>query len=60
MRAALFEAIGQGGPVDQYHVGLWRDADTIEIRREAPVATGAGKVLPFHLLRRTDDLQVTP
>lgn len=60
VRATLFEAIGRGSLVDQYHVGLWRHADTLEIRRETPVATQAGKVLPFHLLRRADGTPPRP
>jgi hypothetical protein len=53
LRAALLEAIGQGSPVSRYQAGMWRNAGTIEVRREAPIATRAGKVLPFQILKRT-------
>lgn len=36
----------------QYMARVWEHADTVRVRREAPRATGAGKVLPFHLERR--------
>jgi hypothetical protein len=52
-RTALLEEIGRGGLINQYHAGLWRDADSVEIRRETPVASRVGKVLPFQLLQRT-------
>jgi phenylacetate-coenzyme A ligase PaaK-like adenylate-forming protein len=53
LRATLLEEIGRGGLVNRYHAGLWRDADSVTIRREAPLATRVGKVLPFQLLQRT-------
>ncbi len=30
--------------------GLWRRAGTVQVRREPPRSTPAGKTLPFHLL----------
>jgi hypothetical protein len=36
----------------RYHADLWRDAGTVESRREPPLATAAGNVLTFHLPRR--------
>jgi hypothetical protein len=53
LRAALLTELGRGGLSEQYHVGLWRGVGTVEIRREPPLATRAGKVLPFQLLQRT-------
>jgi hypothetical protein len=52
LSAALLEELGKGGLLEQYQAGAWRTAGTIEIRREPPLATQAGKVLPLHLLRR--------
>jgi hypothetical protein len=49
LRTTLLDAMGRGGLVDRYHAGLLRQAGSITIRREAPVATRAGKVLPFQL-----------
>jgi len=51
MRAALLEALGRGGPVDAYQAGLLSRAGSIVVRRLPPLATRAGKVLPFQLLR---------
>ena len=52
IRNALLDALSQASAVGKYHAGLWRSAQTIEVRREPPLATRAGKVLPFHLLRQ--------
>jgi hypothetical protein len=35
---------------DSFGVKVWRTAGTVEVRRQQPVATGVGKILPFHLL----------
>src|SRR5688572_18397220 len=43
VREALLEALGHGDAVDQYQTGLWRGAGTVEVRRESPSATRAGK-----------------
>lgn len=32
-------------------VEIWKQAEILTVRREPPVATGMGKVLPFHLVR---------
>jgi hypothetical protein len=53
LRATILEAIGRGGPVNQYQAGMWRGAGTLEVVREAPVSTRAGKVLPLQILKRT-------
>ena len=55
LREALLAELGRDGPVSQYQAGMWRGAGTVEIRRQAPLATRAGKVLPFQLLRRAED-----
>ena len=54
LREAVLVEIGRGGLVDAYHAGIWRGASTIEVRREAPLATQAGKVLPFQALSRAE------
>ena len=54
VRAVLLEELGRGSAGSRYHAGIWRSARTIEVRREQPLATRAGKVLPFHLLRRSE------
>ena len=49
MRAALLAELAQEKPRAEYQAAIWRAAGTVEIRREPPLATRAGKVLPFHL-----------
>jgi phenylacetate-coenzyme A ligase PaaK-like adenylate-forming protein len=51
VHAALLEDLGQGGIVDRNHAELLRRAGSVRISREPPLATKAGKVLPFQLLR---------
>jgi phenylacetate-coenzyme A ligase PaaK-like adenylate-forming protein len=50
-RAALLEDLGRGGIVDRNHAELLRRAGSVRISREPPLATTAGKVLPFQLRR---------
>jgi hypothetical protein len=50
LRQALLVSMGQGSLFQRYQAQIWHGAGTIEIRREEPLATRAGKVLPFHLL----------
>lgn len=33
-------------------VGLWRQAKILRVRRVQPLSTAAGKILPFHLMKR--------
>ena len=54
LRSVLLAELGRGGSGSRYHAGIWRSARTIEVRREQPLVTPAGKVLPFHLLRRSE------
>jgi phenylacetate-coenzyme A ligase PaaK-like adenylate-forming protein len=55
--AALLETmlreLRQGGMANAYQARLVQAAGTIVIRRLPPLATRAGKVLPFHLARTT-------
>ena len=51
LRATLLDKLGRGSTVDRYQADVWRNASTVEIRREPPLATRAGKVLPFHLVK---------
>jgi hypothetical protein len=59
LRSALLEALGHGNSMDQYQAGIWRSAQTIQIRREAPLASRAGKVLPFQIRKHATG-EVTP
>jgi hypothetical protein len=54
LRETFLDELGRGSISRQYQAGFWRDAGTLEVRREAPLVTGKGKVLPLHLLQRAD------
>jgi hypothetical protein len=51
LRSALLGELGRGGVVDRSHASLLRLAGSVVISRQPPLATAAGKVLPFYLLR---------
>ena len=51
LKAALLTELGRGGLMDQHQAELLRRASSVIIERCAPLATCAGKVLPFHLER---------
>ena len=51
IRSRLLEELGKGGMVDRHHAELLRRAGSVTVRREPPLATAAGKVLPFQLQR---------
>jgi hypothetical protein len=60
IRETVLDHLGRSGPVEQHQIGFWRGTGAIEIRRERPVATRAGKVLPFHLLTRAESVVRPP
>ena len=51
LQAVFLNEISRSSPVATYQASMWRTAGTVEIRREPPHVTAAGKVLPFHLLK---------
>jgi hypothetical protein len=51
LRATFLAELGRGGMVDRYHAELLRRAASVEVQRRPPLATRAGKILPFHLVR---------
>lgn len=51
-RATLLGELRRGDPYSAFHVGLIERADAIVVQRRVPLATAAGKVLPFQLQRR--------
>ncbi len=54
LQGAFLAYIGRSGPVDAYQARIWHDANTLEVRRERPVSTVAGKTPSFlGLLRRS-------
>jgi hypothetical protein len=60
LRAAFLDELDEGGPSSQYQARVWENARTIELRREPPVATRAGKILPFALLGQTGPVYRSP
>ena len=46
---AVERAPGGTSLIDRYQADMWRNAGILEVRREAPIPTRGGKVLPFLL-----------
>ena len=53
VRAVLLAELRSGGIFSAFHARMLERADAIVVERVAPLATRGGKVLPFHLQRRT-------
>ena len=51
VRQTVIQELGRGDLVDAYQARLVERAQSLVVRRLVPVATQAGKVLPFHLQR---------
>jgi hypothetical protein len=51
LREWFLGELGRSGPADAAMVGTWRQVGTVTISRQPPLATAAGKILPFHLVR---------
>jgi hypothetical protein len=51
LRATFLQELSEDGALERYMVRMWDRADTVQVRREAPLATRAGKILPFHLVK---------
>jgi hypothetical protein len=54
VRSAMLDEMSRGGYVDRNQARIIGLARSIEVRRLVPLATRAGKVLPYHLLRHAD------
>lgn len=48
---AFLAALGSGSRVERVMEVVWGDADLLQVEREAPVATSAGKILHLHVER---------
>jgi hypothetical protein len=53
VQGVLLDEMGRGGMADAYQARLLERAASVVVRRLPPIATRAGKVLPFHLARTT-------
>jgi hypothetical protein len=56
LRACFLDEVGKDDLVNTYQASVWRNAGTLLIRREQPLTTRAGKVLPLHLLRQSEGI----
>jgi phenylacetate-coenzyme A ligase PaaK-like adenylate-forming protein len=52
VRTAVLVELGRDGATGQYQAAMLQISGSIEIRREPPVPTRVGKVLPFQLLKQ--------
>lgn len=55
VRDTLLHELGRDSLLGAYQARMWEQARTIEVRREDPARTMAGKVLPLQQVRRGDD-----
>jgi hypothetical protein len=51
LKRTFLAELGRGDELDGYMARVWERAETVEIRRQTPLATRAGKVLPFHVVK---------
>lgn len=51
VRKVFLDEIGRGTELERYMARFWELANTVQVERRPPRATGVGKVLPFHLVR---------
>jgi hypothetical protein len=52
VRATVLAELGRDDATGQYQAAMLQTSGSIEIRREPPVLTSVGKVLPFQLLKQ--------
>jgi len=51
VRHAFLEELGRDGGFVRLSAQVWQRAGTVQVKRQWPVATKAGKVLPFHVIK---------
>jgi hypothetical protein len=49
VRRTFLAELGGGAVFDRFSATVWERAGTVEVRRQRPLATRAGKILPFHV-----------
>jgi len=47
----FLEALEEEGGFSRVGAGIWRRAETVKVKREWPMATQVGKILPFHITK---------
>jgi hypothetical protein len=50
-REVFLQELGRGGGLERMGAQVWRRAETVTVRRRWPLATKAGKILPFQIER---------
>jgi len=51
LRQTFLDELGRGGELEGYMARMWERAGTVKVRRRVPIATGIGKVQPFHVAK---------
>ncbi len=51
VRHAFLEELGRDGGFVRLSAQVWQRAGTVQVKRQWPVATKAGKILPFHVVK---------
>ena len=54
MVGVVLEALRQSSPMADTARGVWARAETLQVRRAAPIWTQRGKLMPLHMERRTE------
>jgi hypothetical protein len=53
LKQSFLAELGRGSVLEAYMASVWERSGTIQIKRQEPVATRAGKVFPFQLLKNS-------
>jgi hypothetical protein len=51
VKRVFLAELASDGELEGYMARMWERADSIEVRRQTPIATRAGKVFPFQLVK---------
>ena len=51
---AVLDALGRRSVADSLTRAIWARAGTLRIRRMEPIRTARGKLMPLHLLKKSD------
>ncbi len=54
----VLDALGPNGVADGLTRATWRQAGTLRVKRMEPIRTARGKLMPLHLIQRTDQSRV--
>jgi hypothetical protein len=51
VRETFLQGLGRDGKAWHAYAEMWRRAGTVHVKRQWPIPTKAGKILPFHLVK---------